>query len=192
MADLMGDYYYRGGKSGVLTTTERRKMKTVNVTNVDTLRQIWLDYHTKSKKDSPYRPFACEFVAYRFTEADGRSYNFAHTKPTLTTVAGGRLLVMEPDYNMANDCGAGVNVGTLKWVLGNASKKHVVWKIKFMLHDIAALPFRSEGKFRLRTCAVMHKVATSYNGYRHVLVGPLHKPKTVAKAKAPIRRKRKV
>lgn len=66
------------------------------------------------------------------------------------------------DYNSDErfQCGAGLNVATLDWCLQdtnyNLSKTYI--EVEFNAEDIVAIPYNSDGKFRVRKLRVVRKL----------------------------------
>ena len=95
--------------------------------------------------------------AFRLARPDGRSYYFPAMYPRLHTRKGVKLRVRSPCTDHSRLCGAGVNVATQRWC-----KKHtewayslMVWRVQFRVSDVACIPWRSDGKFRLYRCTVL-------------------------------------
>lgn len=63
--------------------------------------------------------------------------------------------VKDANTNVNEDCGAGINVATLPWVLREWHKGYRVLVVEFAAKDIAAIPTASDGKFRLYRCKVV-------------------------------------
>ncbi len=61
-----------------------------------------------------------------------------------------------PDANVDANvlCAAGINVGTLAWVLKNYSNGQRVKVIHHLAKDIACIPTATDGKYRLFRCRV--------------------------------------
>ena len=57
-------------------------------------------------------------------------------------------------------CGEGLNVATLEWCLRNSMKDldMVYIEVEFESKDIVAIPFFTDGKFRVRKFKVIRKV----------------------------------
>ena len=64
------------------------------------------------------------------------------------------------DKDEGNSCGKGLNLATLEWCLQDAnfdlSKTYV--EVEFDAKDIIAIPYASDGKFRVRKLRVVRKL----------------------------------
>ena len=68
----------------------------------------------------------------------------------------------ETDVNtdIFEHCGAGLNVATLEWCVRdtNFDKDAIYLEVEFMPQDIVAIPFNTDGKFRVSKLTVIRKV----------------------------------
>lgn len=123
-------------------------MKAIDVKKIPR-KQLILDQedlkrlYKARKKDSV-------FYAFRASKKSGASILHPKTHPILKCVLGARLVVKGANRNHQKSCAAGVNVGTLSYVLNayirvpniisvpiNTNK---VWLVKFKKADLACMP----------------------------------------------------
>ena len=64
----------------------------------------------------------------------------------------------EYDKNENNSCGCGGNVATLTWCLKDNMKADEFIEVEFLAKDIIAIPFGTDGKFRLKKFKVIKKI----------------------------------
>jgi len=67
--------------------------------------------------------------------------------------------VYEPDERIL--CSTGINVATLEWCLLDCSKdidNHIFIEVEFNVKDIVAIPYNSDGKFRVKKIKVIKKL----------------------------------
>ncbi len=62
------------------------------------------------------------------------------------------------DNNENNSCGLGGNVATLMWCLKDNLKADEFIEVCFKVSDIVAIPFTSDGKFRVKQFTVLRKI----------------------------------
>mgnify|MGYP000933558404 CR=1 FL=1 len=69
-------------------------------------------------------------------------------------------VVEEPDANCdpANQCGAGLNIADLPWVLREHRPGYRILLVEFSPEDIAAIPHGTDGKFRVKRLTVVADV----------------------------------
>jgi hypothetical protein len=70
-------------------------------------------------------------------------------------VLGETYEVTNPNTDVGEQCGAGVNVATLDWCLKNWQTGYRILLVQFTAKDIACIPIATDGKFRLRKCTVV-------------------------------------
>ncbi len=75
----------------------------------------------------------------------------------LTYTIGTTLEAPDADTDATQDCGAGINVATLPWVMSNWQTTWRIVVVEFTAADIAAIPV-GEGKFRVRRCTVIREL----------------------------------
>jgi hypothetical protein len=68
---------------------------------------------------------------------------------------GGMVEVPDADRDERVSCAAGVNVATLRWIAANWVAGRRVLVVEFTAADIAAIPYASDGKFRVTRCTVV-------------------------------------
>jgi hypothetical protein len=92
--------------------------------------------------------------AYKLVTGDHRSP--IHTGRRLKYEIGATVEVANANTDPNVDCGTGVNVATLPWVLANWRPGKRVLLVEFTAKDIAAIPLAG-GKFRLHRCRVVRE-----------------------------------
>jgi len=109
-------------------------------------------------------------IAYKYVRKDRTSPVFngeePYSTPTETIVYKDDTIiqVVNCNYNAAVECGAGINLATLEWVNDHIengiSNAHGCIRIalKFTTFNIAALPFKASGKFRVWSALVIGEV----------------------------------
>ena len=60
--------------------------------------------------------------------------------------------------NENDDCGEGGNIATLIWCLKDSSKADEFLQIEFQVKDIVAIPYTTDGKFRVKKFKVLKKL----------------------------------
>ena len=93
--------------------------------------------------------------AFKMVDADLRSP--IQRSHQLTYEIGKTLKVENSNINPTDDCGAGINVATLPWVLANWQYNARLLLVEFDAQDIAAIPVGS-GKFRVSKCKVIREI----------------------------------
>ncbi len=89
--------------------------------------------------------------AYKLTNAQGEGpFNGG-----ITYSVGSTCEVKEPDTNENVACGPGINLATLDWCLKEWQPGYRIFVAEFSREDIAAIPIGSDGKFRVRRCAIV-------------------------------------
>ena len=93
-----------------------------------------------------------QIVMYKLVTADGTGPTYPGIQYEIgKTIRVAKKLVQTNDEI---DCGAGVNVATLPWVLQHWTKGQRVLTVSFTADDIASIPINSDGKLRLFKCKV--------------------------------------
>jgi hypothetical protein len=125
------------------------------------------------------------FYAYKYSEASGRSATQKRRTPKLRHKLGATLEVKNASINQRLDCDAGVNVATKRWIMGPAPidqrrfYDHTLldwrgtprgllrlWVVRFTRRDLACVPTRGKGKFRLFRCKIVaHVPVKAPKGY---------------------------
>ena len=62
----------------------------------------------------------------------------------------------DPDERVL--CSRGINVATLEWCLENKGEGDIILEVEFMAEDIVAIPYATDGKFRLKRCKVIREI----------------------------------
>jgi hypothetical protein len=70
-------------------------------------------------------------------------------------VIGDQVEVTNANTDPNEQCGAGIHVATLPWVMREWRKGYKVLLVEFLADDIACIPFGTDGKFRLHRCRVV-------------------------------------
>ncbi len=95
-------------------------------------------------------------TAYKYLRDDMKSpyHNFKY-------VIGKEYSTSDFDSNEFNNCGKGLNVATLEWCLKDSKvqlNKFRYIEVEFKAEDIVAIPYWSDGKFRVRKLKVVREV----------------------------------
>ncbi len=102
---------------------------------------------------------------YLLKECTGKIYAWKYIQDGKTPYQGAVYEVgktyTEDDYcsdEMVN-CGKGLNVGTLNWCYWNSNRNENTefLKCEFMAKDVAAIPYTTDGKFRIKKMKVVEK-----------------------------------
>jgi hypothetical protein len=105
--------------------------------------------------------------------------------PLFYTV-GSELTAEDADTDATHDCGRGINLATLPWVLREWRTGNRIMLVEFTAADIAAIPLG--GKFRVRRCTVVKELDLVELGLvekpAEPTPEPVAKPKRVRKPKA--------
>ena len=91
--------------------------------------------------------------AYKMTSASGRSPIHPHGQITYSVGSTHEVANALPDVN--EQCGAGINVATLDWIMREWQPGYRIFVVEFEATDIAAIPTATDGKFRLHRCTVV-------------------------------------
>ena len=125
--------------------------------------------------------------AYKLVDSQYRSP--IQTSGKLTYGVGETLEVAESNTDPLVDCGAGINVATMPWIMANWSSGRRVLLVEFTAADIAAIPL-GDGKFRVRKVTVIRELDLVELGLvekpaePEPVAEPVAKPKRVRKAAA--------
>jgi hypothetical protein len=94
--------------------------------------------------------------AYKLVRADGRGpFTCNHPRDWPPYQIGLNYEVDDANTDVTQDCGAGINVATLDWILREWKPGYRVLLVEFRAKDIAAIPTATDGKFRLHRCKVV-------------------------------------
>jgi len=89
--------------------------------------------------------------AYKLVNADGIGpFNWG-----LKCVVGETVSTEETDTDESHQCGKGINLATLDWVMKEWRSGYRILIAEFMVKDIACIPFASDGKFRVFRCKIV-------------------------------------
>ena len=58
-------------------------------------------------------------------------------------------------------CGRGINVATLEWCQRNKTRKDIIVEVEFYVKDILAIPYATDGKFRVKRMKIVKEVKTN-------------------------------
>ena len=69
-------------------------------------------------------------------------------------------VVKEDDYDSDERalCSRGLNIATLDWCLEDKGEDEIILEVEFKAEDIVAIPYATDGKFRLKRCKVIREV----------------------------------
>ena len=92
--------------------------------------------------------------AYKLVTKNGKG----PTYPSLTYEVG--MTLKEQNYNSDPfvDCGAGLNLATLPWCMQRYTPGMRILVAEFTAKDIVAIPWFSDGKFRVKRCKIVDEV----------------------------------
>lgn len=100
-------------------------------------------------------------VAYKLITPAGEG-TFAGGINYLDALASGQTVrIPDADTDEFETCGSGINVATLVWALKEWREGRRVLEVRFEATDIAAIPWASDGKFRLFRCRVTREIDLS-------------------------------
>ena len=97
-------------------------------------------------------------IAYKLITPSGEG-TFAGGIDYLEALATGDVVrIPEANTDEFEACAAGINVATLVWALNEWQDGYRVLEVAFAAEDIAAIPWTSDGKFRLFRCRVAREI----------------------------------
>ena len=69
-------------------------------------------------------------------------------------------VVKEDNYNPDERalCSRGLNIATFDWCLENKGEGEIILEVEFKAEDIVAIPYATDGKFRVKKCKVISEV----------------------------------
>ena len=76
----------------------------------------------------------------------------------ITYEVGKTYEVAEANTNEHEPCGAGINLATIDWCLNERQRNYRLLLCTFNPEDIAAIPYGTDGKFRVTKCKVVREV----------------------------------
>ena len=96
-----------------------------------------------------------ELRAFKYLDGDISPYQNIEYK------VGKTYIEKDYDDDEKNLCGTGLNVATLDWCLGDTGcdleKTYI--EVSFQVKDIVAIPYASDGKFRVKKFKVLRKLS---------------------------------
>ena len=90
-------------------------------------------------------------IAYKLVNRRGEG----HLRGGIRYEIGERVKVENANTDPHVECGAGINVATLPWVMREWKEGYRVLIVQYTAADIAAIPYATDGKFRLHRCEVV-------------------------------------
>jgi hypothetical protein len=101
-------------------------------------------------------------IAFKFSRLGGASHYYPRSKPELVHKVGAALSVVSSNTSPYRSCAEGVNIAPAHWVWNETrySPCHAaIWQVEFSLVDIAAIPFKTDGKMRVFNAKITHRVS---------------------------------
>ena len=88
-----------------------------------------------------------------------KTFGSERTPPAHWTIAEGQTITEVVNHNRQDDCGCGVNVGTLKWVEEHYGHDQI-WELRIPPHALVDIivPWGSDGKIRCAEAVIIGKV----------------------------------
>ena len=88
-----------------------------------------------------------------------KTFGSERTPPAHWTIAEGQTITEVVNHNRQDDCGCGVNVGTLKWVEEHYGHDQI-WELRIPHHALVDIivPWGSDGKIRCAEAVIIGKV----------------------------------
>jgi len=106
--------------------------------------------------------------AFKYTTQEGKSPTRTGDE-ALTYRVGDIVSVKNADKSKSADCSYGINLASKDWIKDNINGDQRVFACEFEIEDLAAVPHRSGGKFRVFKCEVIEELDPSS-------IGPLKVP----------------
>jgi len=98
-------------------------------------------------------------TAYKAVGLDGYSKIYTHEKKdSLLYQIGKTTKIKEADEDRNKECSFGINLGTLEWCsdwIGCNTRDYKILIAQFKVKDIAAIPYRANGKLRVWRCKII-------------------------------------
>ena len=94
--------------------------------------------------------------AYKLVDADYRSPIQSNRKLTYKIGETVKTKTCDPDESM--QCAAGINIASLPWCCREWSEGFHILLVEFTAKDIVAIPFGTDGKFRVERCKVVEEL----------------------------------
>jgi uncharacterized protein YjbI with pentapeptide repeats len=97
-----------------------------------------------------------KLIAYKFLDGDKSPIN----ENKLTYKVGKTVTEKDCDYDEFNQCSKGLNVATIEWCLRETNKDldKTYIEVEFEPKDIVAIPWGTDGKFRISKLKVLRKL----------------------------------
>ena len=103
------------------------------------------------------QPPDSKLLAWKFVRKNGESPIQSGNK--ITYVVGKTYSVKDGDSDERKDCGAGLNVATLPWCINHSDNSDdLLIEVEFYAKDILAVPFATDGKFRVSRLKVIRSI----------------------------------
>lgn len=99
--------------------------------------------------------FPSTLVAYRLVTKEYRS---PYSPSKLTFKVGETYEVKDANTDEDEGCGKGLGAATFSWCMKHRKTGWRVLKLEFKVADIAAIPKKTNGKFRLHRCTITSEV----------------------------------
>ena len=99
--------------------------------------------------------YPSKLYAFRLVDEKRRS---PYSSNKLTFVDGDSYEVKDAETNEDISCAKGLGVATFEWCLKHRKPGWKVLKVEFEVRDIAAIPKKTNGKFRLHRCKIISTV----------------------------------
>lgn len=116
-----------------------------------------VDLDLRSKGDLDKISTAKRVRAYKVTTKDGNGPHY----PSLQYEVGKEMEVTDFDTNPAVDCGKGINLASLDWCKSELKDGYRLFAVDFDPADLAAIPTKGAGKFRVKRCVVVEELDPS-------------------------------
>lgn len=89
--------------------------------------------------------------AYKLVASDGLGIYY----PQITYRVGESVEVLDANTDEGDDCGSGINLGTIQWCVGQWIPGYRILIVEHTAADIAAIPIASDGKYRVYRCKIV-------------------------------------
>jgi hypothetical protein len=111
--------------------------------------------------------------AYKLTRANGQGPQYGG----ITYEVGKTYEEKNANTSPSTDCGAGINVASFDWVKREYKDSYRIFKVRFTMKDLAAIPTNSDGKLRVFKCDVIEELDLVKLGLKKPDPKPLPGPK---------------
>jgi len=155
-ANLDGANLYRANLDGANldgANLYRANLDRANLNGAKNLEPLWVCDLYSIKMQDP----ETKLRYWKFVDGDKSPI---HDKK-LTYKVGKTVTEKDCDNNESEACGAGLNVATLQWCLKNTISNNSAdfIEVEFKVSDIVAVPYYSDGKFRVKELKVLRKLS---------------------------------